>query len=347
MRKFKILTYLFCRSIGLFKLAHFVTRKNLKILCYHGFEIDDETSFRPKLFIRQSDFERRIKTIHRHGYTVLKLGEAIEKLYSGTLPDNSAVITIDDGFYSVAKIAAPVLSRHQLPATVYATTYYVENNNPIFRLSIQYIFWKTTKNNIILLDTPWGKMEQCDLSINDAREQLAWKFIDHGEKQCSESQRIEVCKSLGRQLDVDYDNIIESGILRLMTLNELESLSSYNIDIELHTHRHTFPPDSYIDAKREIDDNRNALKDLAPKDFVHFCYPSGYWEEKQWEWLESFGVVSATTCLPGLNSQHTPRHALRRFLDGANIHQLEFEANLCGFADIIRDNVARLRSTLK
>lgn len=345
MRRLKLLFLFICRSAGLFDVARYVTRKNLKILCYHGFEINDETNFRPKLFISREKFKQRIKTLEDYGYQVLTLDEAITALYDKSLPDNSAVITIDDGFFSVAKLAAPILSQHKLPATVYATTYYVENNNPIYRLTIQYMFWKTKKEGLVSSKTPWGAVENCDLSTSEARDRIAWKYINYGETQCSENQRVEICDRLGKELGVSYDEIVRSGILRLMTLDELRHLENDNIDIELHTHRHVFPSDSRDDALREINDNRRVLKNVVRRELKHFCYPSGYWKQQQWEWLEAMGVTSATTCLPGLNSRSTPRLALRRFLDGENIHQLEFEANLSGFSDIIRSSMARLRFT--
>ena len=125
-------------------------------------------------------------------------------------------------------------------------------------------------------------------------------------------------------------------MLHLMTPEELRALADAKVHVELHTHRHTFPSDNQALAEREIADNRAALKRWLSLETRHFCYPSGMWDERQWAWLESMNVKSSTTCVPGLNSHDTPRHALRRFLDGENIHELEFEAALSGFSDLLR-----------
>ena len=55
----KIIFLFLCKALGLFRLAHWSTRGRLKILCYHGFELLDETRFRPQLFITLAQFEQR------------------------------------------------------------------------------------------------------------------------------------------------------------------------------------------------------------------------------------------------------------------------------------------------
>jgi len=160
--------------------------------------------------------------------------------------------------------------------------------------------------------------------------------IEFGRRLGSESERQELCRLLGQQLDVPYDQIVNSRILTLMNAEDFATLPGSRIDVQLHTHRHVFPSDDRAAADREISDNRAALLTLSPGIKRHFCYPSGIWHRCQWEWLDEMGIRSSTTCVPGLNDGNTPRHALRRFLDGDNIHQLEFEAALSGFSEVFR-----------
>ena len=337
MRRVKLLVFLLCRMLGLFRLAHWMTRDRLKILCYHGFAQDDEVEFRPKLFIRLQTFEARLAAIRRYGVQVLPLDDAVERLYAGALPDHALVITVDDGFRSVHRFAAPALQRHGMPATVYVTSYYVEHPNPIFRLVVQYMFWKTRRQTLELKGVPWSADAVINLTDSKCKEQAVWDCIRHGEAKCTEPERCDISRQLGGLLEVPYEDIVRSRILHLMTPEELRGLAVANIDIQLHTHRHVFPTDDMVRAEKEIADNRAALRRLlGDGEFNHFCYPSGSWDKRQWEWLEAMKVKSSTTCLAGLNSRATPRHALRRFLDGENIHPLEFEAALSGFSELIR-----------
>jgi peptidoglycan/xylan/chitin deacetylase (PgdA/CDA1 family) len=331
--KIKILKI--CKFFGLFYISKFLSRNKLSIFCYHGFSILDEDIFRPKLFISTDKFQKRLSSIRDYGFNVIPLSQAVTQLYSRELPNNSIAITIDDGFHSVAKLAAPILNNYKYPSTVYLATYYVLNNKPIFRLIIQYMFWKTKNEQLLLQNCRWS--DDCVVMLNDfnEREVSMWKCINYGELKATEEIRCLISAELGELLQTPYQDIVESRILHLMTPEELKSLSGSNMEVELHTHRHIFPDDESL-AKREIDDNRAALKEWFLDEKTHFCYPSGLWGKHQWKWLDRLRVKSATTCLPGLNTHKTPRHALRRFLDGENIHQIEFEATLCGFTDLLR-----------
>ncbi|WP_164886655.1 polysaccharide deacetylase family protein [Piscinibacter defluvii] len=296
----------------------------------------DEAVFRPKLFITREVFERRMAFLRRQGVRVLPLDQAVNEMYEGRLPDNSVSITIDDGFHSVAGVAAPVLSRHGFPSTVYVTSYYVKHAVPVFRLVVQYMFWKTGCRRISFVGCDWHPDGEIDLSNSSSRERLAEQCIRHGEALEDEDQRMRLCKQLGQLLDVPFQGIVEQRILHLMTPEELRGLRAHAMDVQLHTHRHRFPLDSEAGARQEIEDNRRSLAEWLPSaQFVHFCYPSGIWDSRQWQCLDAMGVKSATTCVPGLNSAATPRHALHRFLDGDDIHPLEFEAAVSGFSDLI------------
>jgi peptidoglycan/xylan/chitin deacetylase (PgdA/CDA1 family) len=340
MRSLKLSLLFIARSLGLFRLASWLTRGRLKILCYHGFALDDEAAFWPTVFIRPSTFEARLETLRRYGFRVLPLGEGVERLYAGTLPDRSVVITVDDGFHSVRRVAVPALERRRLTATVYVTTYYVEHANPIFRLVVQYMFWKTPRRTLLLEDVPWSEDTEVDLSDRTQQEAAAWNCIRYGETQCTEEERCAIGRRLGELLEVPYGKIEADRILHLMTPQELRELAGKGIDIQLHTHRHVFPQDDRARAEREIEDNRAALRRmLGNRSFEHFCYPSGLWAENQWAWLTGAGVKTSTTCLHGFNSRHSPPQALRRYLDAEEIHALEFEAFLTGFSEV----TARLR----
>lgn len=321
---------------GLFFVARQVTGSGLRILCYHGFEINDETDFRPKLFINIDKFSDRLDIIEKYGFPVLGLGEANKRLQRGDLPANTLVITIDDGFYSVYKQAARLLAQKEFTATVYVTTYYVQKETPIFRLVVQYMFWKSSVAELVLKDRFWAAEQVLDLSREEEKARLIMDIIEYGENTCNERQREEISVELGVLLGVDYVSIKSERILSLMTAEELHDLAGYGLDIQLHTHRHRFPPDRET-ALQEIQENRSALQKIAGiGKLEHFCYPSGIYSMQQWPWLEAADVVTATTCEPGLNYPETPVMGLMRFLDGNNITRIEFEAELFGFMQLLR-----------
>jgi peptidoglycan/xylan/chitin deacetylase (PgdA/CDA1 family) len=320
---------------GLFYLARLLTRRHLRILCYHAFAFEDESIFRGKLFMRPETFNGRLQFLVQKGFPVLRLAEALARLEGGSLPAGATVITIDDGFFSVYRLAAPLLERFQFPATIYVYTYYCDLPVPVFRLCVQYMFWKTKVEQLDMRPLGIGRLDVVSLSDPRVRSDVLWEIVCFGEEKMNEEGRQQICQRLSEALRVDYDHILSARLMSVMNREELRELASRGFDLQLHTHHHVFPEEEAA-ALREIEENRAVLEPLSPNPAVHFCYPSGMWSARQFPWLVAAGVRSATTCQAGLNTRSTPRFALFRFLDGEDISHIEFEAEIYGFAEALR-----------
>lgn len=331
--------YIAAKMSGCFAMASRWTRGKLGILCYHGFSFKDEHLFRPQLFQTPESFESRMRWLKRAGYRTLSLGEAAQRLRKGTLGHKEIVITIDDGFYGVAALAAPILIEVGFTATIYVTTYYVLNNNPVFRIALQYLFWKTARETVACEDL-LPDMERESATKGAGGESALAKIIEYGETRLDEAGRVALARELAQRLDVDFDELATSRRLTLMTEAEIRELSRQGFDIQLHTHRHRLPENDR-DVKRELDDNRAVLVPLAGRPLNHLCYPSGIWSPAVWPVLEAEGIETCTTCEPGLNSPDTPPLAWSRFLDFQGVPQILFEAEVSGFAHVIRRAVQR------
>jgi peptidoglycan/xylan/chitin deacetylase (PgdA/CDA1 family) len=323
-----------CRAVGLFRLAKWTHRKRLCIVCYHGIAVNGESAFRPKLFMELQNFVSRMQFLKKTGMPVLPLREATKLLYSGGLPDNSVVITVDDGFYSTYLSAAPVLKAHNFPATVYITTYYVLKGAPIYRLFIQYAFWRTKAVRLRESEVVREMAAEVDLTDRTARDRAMWDLIKYGEERSVEEQEA-VSERLGKALDVQYAFVKANRALSLMTPAEIRNLEQFGVDVQLHTHRHRLPLNRES-VLQEIESNRNALANLTTSPLDHLCYPSGEWSSAQWPWLQETKVLTATTCDYGFNDSSTHPLALRRFLDGEDLSLIEFEAGICGFSEWVQ-----------
>jgi peptidoglycan/xylan/chitin deacetylase (PgdA/CDA1 family) len=321
-------------------LARQLTRRDLRILCYHGSSLEDEAAFSPTMFISAGTFARRLALLKRGGHPVLALAEAVQRLQAGTLPSCAVVITLDDGFFSTFALAAPLLEAAGFPATLYVTSYYVKHEVPIFRLAMQYALWKTKRQTLRLSELGLAIPGEVDLRPEGAKAALAWQLINHGEAVGSEDERQELLCRTCAALGVDPQALRSSRKLSLMNLRELRSQRL--LDVQLHTHRHRFPADPAL-IGRELEENRAALAAAARTPLEHFCFPSGYFAESAFDVLRAHGIRTATTCETGLNSAGANPLALRRFLDSEVVSELEFEAELCGFAELLRRARRRLR----
>jgi len=324
-----------CKWSGIFHLSLALTKSKLRILCYHGFAADDEAEFRPRLFITQVTFERRMKFLTARGFRVLGLAEALKMMDANELPPKAVVLTIDDGFAGVFDRGLPVLIRNGFTSTIYVTTYNQLKATPVFRLVVQYLFWKTRASHIDLPSIHPDLEGRLLLASERDRERAINAVTEHGEAKLDEPARQKILERLAEQLAVDLATILERRLFSIMTAAELKKAIANGMTVELHTHRHRLPMDSGLVAT-EIGDNRAVLEPLVGHTLKHFCYPSGLFDETQWPWLTTLGVESATTCVPGLNDAHTPKLGLRRCLDGENLSQIEFEAEMYGTATLLR-----------
>jgi peptidoglycan/xylan/chitin deacetylase (PgdA/CDA1 family) len=97
------------------------------ILMYHSVAQDDEARFveppnriTPRLFERQMAFLRAQRR-------VVALSQIVEDLVRGrTPPAGTVCITFDDGYRDNLTVAAPILDKYRLPATLFLATGYVE-----------------------------------------------------------------------------------------------------------------------------------------------------------------------------------------------------------------------------
>jgi peptidoglycan/xylan/chitin deacetylase (PgdA/CDA1 family) len=324
------------QSVGLFALARLLTARDLRILCYHGGALRDEHDFSPGLFMSKDTFAARMEFLSRHRYPVLGLDEAVANLEKGTWPRCGTVITIDDGWFGSYQIMAPILRDHRFPATLYIASYYLEKQTQVFNVAANYALWLARDQVLrlsLISDQLLGDYRLADNSERGKARELLTAFAD-SLNGASERQRLfrQLCAVLG----LDAADLERSRICMFLTLEEARDLERHGVDVQLHTHRHSFPPDNFERAKSEIEQNRRTLALLGDRPRRHFCYPSGDYERHQLAWLTQFGIVSATTIKAGFTRPGASPYELRRFLDSERVSQLEFEAEMCGFFELVR-----------
>lgn len=306
-------------------------QRRLLILCYHSISIDDEHEWSGTYSMSPRLLESRLRMLRDGGYNVLPLGEAIRRLYEGTLPPRSVVLTFDDGLFDFQARAWPLLQQFGFPATVYLTTYYSEYNKPIFGLLCSYVLWRarmrgTAPDTHALL----GYSTRWSLATAAGRARAHRELMDFAEReQLSLPERTDLAERLTELLGDDYAAIREKRILTVMTNAEAAAMARDGVDVQLHTHRHRTPNDHAL-FLREIADNRARIDPIRGDAARHFCYPSGVYHDAFLPWLREAGVQTATTCDPGLASPRSEPLLLPRLVDTSFLSALDVEGWLTG-----------------
>ncbi|MCL6543974.1 MAG: polysaccharide deacetylase family protein [Bryobacteraceae bacterium] len=321
---------LLLRRCGIYRLAASSARRTsrLLILGFHGISLADEHEWNPGLYITAAQLRQRMELLRSWEANVLPLEEALERLTSRSLPPRSAVITFDDGFVDFAAQAAPILREFRYPATLYLTTHYCSHRAPVFNLAVSYVLWKSGAAEADL--HPLGVPLRLRWSNDQERQASVRTLLEYCEqRQMSTADRNEIAAGLAARLGVDYAGILDRRLLQILAPAQVSELSRAGIDIQLHTHRHRVPLDRQL-FLREIEDNRERIREMTGRRAAHFCYPSGVHAAEFLPWLSEAGIESAVTCEMGAAGPRSHRLLLPRVLDQTGVSSLDFEAWLCG-----------------
>jgi len=312
-------------------------RNRLLILCYHGFSMADEHLWRPSLYIQPDTFRRRVALLRAAGYRVLPLGRALDLLETGDLPPRSVAITVDDGSKNFIEAGYPVIRGLQVPVTAYVSTYYVFDRRPVFDVCASYLLWRGSQAGARLVRQRW-LLGPTDLGGGRQWAALYRQLYCYSRDEAlGADAKHEVLRDLAGEVGVDFDDLTHRELFHLMSPADLARLDPELVDLQLHTHRHTMPPEATL-VEREIRDNRAGLSSCGrrPEQLVHFCYPSGVYHRPQLAALRDLGIKSATTCVPGIASRSCDPLLLPRFIDSESVTEAAFLTWLSGLGALLR-----------
>jgi peptidoglycan/xylan/chitin deacetylase (PgdA/CDA1 family) len=314
------------RALGLFWLGRLLTRRGLLIIGWHGVSMDEEHVRFRTLFISQATFRRRLEYLRRT-FRVISLEEALQQHERGHFDSGQVVLTFDDGYFNFQEAAAPILRQFEMPATVYLVTGNMALGRPYESLVIRDAVGRSELGEVLLpLEEETRAMPLTD---DVARRRVSAAALACLDRMPHEGDaRLEYCRRVTEALAVDFDAMMRRRTWTSLNPEEARHLAEEGFGMQLHSHTHrhvTDIPDELADETRHC---RELVEQATGRPATDYCYPGGFWERRAWGPLREAGVRSATTVRNGPNFPQTPVMALRRFLDGEALTQLEFEFEL-------------------
>jgi peptidoglycan/xylan/chitin deacetylase (PgdA/CDA1 family) len=180
-----------------------------------------------------------------------------------------------------------------------------------------------------------GRGDPPDLQDVRQREQLAATLVEEARTLSGDHEAQQAwLGQLAMRLEIDWESIIRSRILHLMTRAEVADIARRGFDIQLHTHRHRTPRDKSAFC-HEVLENRQIIEELTGRPATHFCYPSGDVDPIFLLWLRDLGVKTATTCSVDLAKAKHDRLLLPRYVDTMLQSEVLFESWLSGAAAML------------
>jgi len=210
------------------------------------------------------DFEKQMLYL-RKNYQFLPLSELLHYFEkSKTIPDNTVVLTFDDGFRDNYINALPVLERLQIPATIFLTTECISSGELPWSQKLGYIFQNTKKETVSFADIQ-------DYNIQHARSRKqVYAQIFKILSRLSFSERNHLILELSEQLSV------HAPIDRMLTWEDVALMMKKGIEFGAHTFSHSLLAEiNFEDAVWEMQKSKADLKDKLEIDNPSFCFPGG------------------------------------------------------------------------
>jgi peptidoglycan/xylan/chitin deacetylase (PgdA/CDA1 family) len=267
------------------------------ILCYHNVVPSNVgTIGDPGLHLSRERFETQVRWLAAH-YTIVPLGEFVDRVTAGGSLRSVAAITFDDGYGGVFEHALPILRALALPATVFLVAEAAGRTAG---------FWWDHRAIVEQADAS-RRQEWLNTLRGDQSAILPRDAVPAGEP-LPPSHR-----------PADWDTI--------------RAAVGNGIDIGAHsaTHR-SLPTLSDAELEHEVVTSRGVIQRATGIRPEFFAYPYGLWDARVRARIRSAGYLAGLTLDRGLNRPFTDPCSLRRLNVPAGISDAAFEAWTAGLS---------------
>ncbi len=249
-------------------------------------------------------FERYLQRITRY-CTPLLLSEAVERLKTNSLPARAVALTFDDGYANNLEVAAPLLKKHGVPATVFVAVDAMQRGIMWNDLLIEAARGATGELNASALG-----LGRIDLATAD-RKALSKELIGTAQYLPTE-ERLEKCEQL----------FADTGLgepPRLMLEPErLEQFAQYGIEVGAHTVNHPILKNlDATTARAEIAGSADWIEQQIGERPTLFAYPNGKrgfdYDAREVELVRDLGFQAAVAADWGCATPTSPLFELPRF----------------------------------
>jgi peptidoglycan/xylan/chitin deacetylase (PgdA/CDA1 family) len=281
------------------------------ILMYHRIAVE---TFDPwGLAVSPAHFAEQLQWLSGHR-TVLPLVDLAARHRDGTLPANAIALTFDDGYACTAEVAAPMLERAGLPATIFISAELIERGEPFW--------WDELKDLVLDHDRDILTVERAAVSLG-ARSagDRHWKpGANPGTPRQAAFHRIwnalrekppaEIDSAMS---DIRRQSHTKQHEVRPMSPAQVRETAAAGIDFGSHALAHPWLTSlTHAEKAREIRDSVEACEKLSGTRPTTFAYPYGNFDAESERIVEEAGFDCACATLGRSVSGHSRPFALPR-----------------------------------
>jgi peptidoglycan/xylan/chitin deacetylase (PgdA/CDA1 family) len=259
---------------GLNYWARFWTRQRLLGLCYHSVVSDNspQNDARTRIAVTVAQFEEQLKELRKHWTPVslTQIHNAIDKKIP--LPNRAVHISFDDGYRNNLTLAAPLLARYEIPATIFITTnliathgqliWALEIHERLVGLSDSKIEIGGTIYSLHPPETPQRTEESLGLLPQIKRLPI--------------EERENLLHFLRNRTELDFTPFWKRELYDFLDWDELRLLRKQGIEIGAHTLSHPVLSSlNQIELERELRESKKCLERELGAECDVLAYPFG------------------------------------------------------------------------
>jgi peptidoglycan/xylan/chitin deacetylase (PgdA/CDA1 family) len=274
------------------------------ILCYHRIGTGGIPYYSE---LDAKEFEKQMRFLGTH-YRILPLKQLLIEMADPGAKTQGVALTFDDGYRGLFTEALPILTKYQIPATVYLTAGAIESGDPAWYDKIFLSMLVYPKVNLeIQLDEP------CRFLLNSSQARIAAAVeIVSKLRRVPDAERRARCVELENHVVLPADGLAD----RMLNWTQVREMQKNGIEFGAHTMTH--PAMSRLEpteAERELRESKQLIEERLQTPVRDFAYPFG----QPWDCsadvehlIARCGFRSAVTTSWGINRSGANPLALRR-----------------------------------
>lgn len=277
-----------------------------------------------------AEFTAHLEYLKKHN-RVLSLSEMQECLENDkSLPPNSVVITIDDGYADTYDVAFPILKKIGFPATLFAVTDFLDGKCWLWTDFMRFVLTQTTENFCSIEFENYDKVETA-LSGELQRLETAGR-INSRLKLLPNEQKEAKIKQIAETLNVEVPTLPTKEFAPV-SWEQTQGMDAENLKIESHTVTHPILTNiTQMQLDFELQTSKKRLESVLDRSVKTFCYPNGIFNETVWKSVKNNNYKCAVTTNYGFNAKQENPFLLKRISAQNGI--VDFAQSVSGFEAI-------------
>ncbi|MCC6250692.1 MAG: polysaccharide deacetylase family protein [Rubrivivax sp.] len=277
----------------------------LSILAFHRVLKDPDPMYPDLLDERRFD---ALMGIVAKVFTVLAVGEAAQRLKSGSLPPRALCVTFDDGYADNATVAMPILRKYGVVGTFFVATGFLDGGTMFNDRLIHCVRYGRSDR---MAFKQWGVPVQAITTMADRR--LVADALIRRCKHLPQAEREAFVREIECRLG-------RSPVFPALMLRSSQVVDLHRGGMEIGGHTVSHPilrsiPDA--EAEAEIAAGRHALEKLIDAPVDVFAYPNGKlmqdYDARHVEMVRRLGFRAAVTTAAGTATAVSHMLELPRF----------------------------------